>query len=182
MNPDKLDQILKQSKDNFDIYSPPDGHEARFRSNLQKNYNKVRSLVFLKVASIIVVAFLGGALSYHFFLTSDNDKYQLMQNADEYRNMEMYYSWQVDAKLAEIENSSLVSGDQKIRIESEMQEFKKLYLHLQEELKTHPEDERIINAMIQNYQSRVELLNLIIAQLNEIKKRNNYEIQGKADI
>jgi hypothetical protein len=51
---------------------------------------------------------------------------------------------------------------------------------LKKDLKAHPNDERIINAMIEHYQSKVDVLNYIISQLKEVNSENqinneNYE-------
>jgi hypothetical protein len=40
------------------------------------------------------------------------------------------------------------------------------------ELKAHPDDERIINAMIEHYQTKVDVMNYIISQLKAIRNEN----------
>jgi uncharacterized protein (DUF305 family) len=52
-----------------------------------------------------------------------------------------------------------------------------VYVQLQKELKANPDDERIINAMIEHYQTKVDVMNYILDQLRTIRNEN----QNKTD-
>jgi len=64
-----------------------------------------------------------------------------------------------------------------------LQELKQMdivYESLKRDLKNNPSDERIINAMIQHYQTKVDIMNRILTQLHQVKalnqqKSDNYE-------
>jgi hypothetical protein len=47
-----------------------------------------------------------------------------------------------------------------------------VYVSLQKELKANPNDERIINAMIEHYQTKVEIMSYIVNQLKTIRNDN----------
>jgi len=47
-----------------------------------------------------------------------------------------------------------------------------VYVQLQKELKANPGDERIINAMIEHYQTKLEVMAFIVNQLKSIKNTN----------
>ena len=47
-----------------------------------------------------------------------------------------------------------------------------VYVQLQKELKANPNDERIINAMIEHYQTKVEVMSYIVNQLKAIRNEN----------
>jgi len=61
----------------------------------------------------------------------------------------------------------------------ELKEMDEVLHSLSEELKNDPNNDRLINAMIQHYQVKLEIMNAIIAQLEEIKqitsKTNKHE-------
>ncbi len=42
-----------------------------------------------------------------------------------------------------------------------------VYVSLQKELKANPNDERIINAMIEHYQTKLDVMTYIVSQLNQ---------------
>jgi hypothetical protein len=46
------------------------------------------------------------------------------------------------------------------------------YVSLQKELKANPNDERIINAMIEHYQTKLEVMTYIVNQLKTIRDGN----------
>ena len=73
----------------------------------------------------------------------------------------------------EIENVELKnSPEQKQMLLKEMKSMDSVYVSLQKELKANPNDERIINAMIEHYQTKVEVLNYIVNQLKAIRNDN----------
>jgi hypothetical protein len=56
-----------------------------------------------------------------------------------------------------------------------MKEIKSMdstYVSLQKELKANPNDERIINAMIEHYQTKLEVMTYIVNQLKTIRNGN----------
>jgi len=54
----------------------------------------------------------------------------------------------------------------------EMKSMDSVYVQLQKELKANPNDERIINAMIEHYQTKVEVMSYIVNQLKAIRNEN----------
>ena len=46
------------------------------------------------------------------------------------------------------------------------------YITLQKELKANPNDERIINAMIEHYQTKLDVMTYIVNQLKTIRNDN----------
>ena len=47
-----------------------------------------------------------------------------------------------------------------------------VYVQLQKDLKANPSDERIISAMIEHYQTKVEVMSYIVDQLKAIRNEN----------
>ena len=64
-------------------------------------------------------------------------------------------------------------------MKKEQQEFDQMYQKLQEDLKANPDDERVINAMLDYYQARMNVITMIINKLQEVKqqKYQNDEIK-----
>jgi hypothetical protein len=55
----------------------------------------------------------------------------------------------------------------------EMKSMDSTYVSLQRELKANPNDERIINAMIEHYQTKLEVMTYIVNQLKTIRNDNH---------
>jgi lipid II:glycine glycyltransferase (peptidoglycan interpeptide bridge formation enzyme) len=73
---------------------------------------------------------------------------------------------------SEIKIIDLNNPEQKKMLEKEMKSMDSIYVQLQKDLKANPDDERIINAMIEHYQTKVEVMNYIINQLKVIRNEN----------
>jgi len=84
----------------------------------------------------------------------------------------------------EIVNVDLKNNpEQKQMLLNEMKSMDSVYVSLQKELKANPNDERIINAMIEHYQTKVEVLNYIVSQLKTIRNDNqNQEENEKVNL
>jgi hypothetical protein len=91
----------------------------------------------------------------------------------QYKEVENYYIHQVSLMEGEILNTDVSSNpEQKEMLVSEMKSMDSVYVSLQKELKAHPNDERIINAMIEHYQTKLEVMTYIVSQLKSIRNEN----------
>ena len=73
----------------------------------------------------------------------------------------------------EIVNVDLKSNpEQKTMLMKEMKSIDSTYVSLQKELKANPNDERIINAIIEHYQTKLEVMTYIVNQLKTIRNVN----------
>jgi len=92
----------------------------------------------------------------------------------------MYYTRLVNQKYNEINEFSFIDTAQKEMLMHELNEMDSIYENLKKDLRLNPNDDRVINAMIQHYQLKVEVMNQILGQLQQVKsieqeKQNNYE-------
>ncbi len=92
----------------------------------------------------------------------------------------MYYTHLVNQKYSEINQCETLDSTQKGMLMYELGEMDSIYSNLKNDLKTNPNDQRVINAMIQHYQLKVEVMNQILQQLQQAQninkqKSENYE-------
>jgi hypothetical protein len=69
--------------------------------------------------------------------------------------------------------------EQKKMLVAEMSSMDSVYVQLQKELKANPDDERIINAMIEHYQTKVEVMSYIVSQLKAIRNENQNKTENE---
>ena len=96
--------------------------------------------------------------------------------SEEYREVEFYYTNAIEIGMTQWEKLSdegLVSEPEQQMMQQEQQDFDLMYQKLQEELKANPNDERVINAMLEYYQARMNIITLIINKLQEVKQQKN---------
>jgi len=65
----------------------------------------------------------------------------------------------------------LISESEQQMMQKEQKEFDQMYQKLLEDLKANPDDERVINAMLEYYQSRMNIISLVINKLKEIQQQ-----------
>jgi uncharacterized protein (DUF305 family) len=79
---------------------------------------------------------------------------------------------EVNMMEGELTNINFSNPEQKDMLLKEMKSMDSVYVSLQKELKANPNDQRIINAMIEHYQTKVDVMNYIISQLKAIRNEN----------
>lgn len=178
-----LEKIVQANKLDFDSFEPNEGHFDRFEQKLIEYNNKKKSFSFayiLKAAIIAILVTLSGLWIYDNLGARTNKGIALSELSSEYGEVEMYYTHLVNQKYGEINQSQTLDSTQKLMLVQELKEMDSIYENLKKDLITNPSDKRVINAMIQHYQLKVEVMNQILDQLQQAQninkqKSKNYE-------
>ncbi|MAY83117.1 MAG: hypothetical protein CMP59_03205 [Flavobacteriales bacterium] len=181
---------IKENKSEFDEQELPFGHEARFQNRLKK-MNRKPGRNWLKIAAAAVILIATGALLW------DNDSSELNSSVETVADLELerqlpeeleieeaskYYEQTLDQQFTALEEF-YADDDSKTLIEETKNLIAKLredYKELEKELESTG-DERVVLAMIQNYQQRISLLEELVQKLTYIKhlKQSNHEESNK---
>jgi hypothetical protein len=161
---DKLNTFFKNT--NFDVDVPRFGHLDRFekRLNLQKK-KKYFSYKWMSVAAsiILVVGFWLGA--------NVTDKtLELADVSPEMQEAETFFVSTIKQELKTIETYRNPTTERVI--EDALNQLEKLdskYKDLVKALNKSNNDRRVVYAMISNYQNRIEVLQDVLKQIDEIK-------------
>jgi hypothetical protein len=170
----KLENFIKNNKSAFDDQELPFGHEARFLKKLEKKKSPLGLKIWYGVAASFIFLAMLSFFAKDMILRNDtlSGKTEVVSLSDvspRYQEVEKFYQEGVDEKIAEIDELNCkVDNEQKVMIDKELKQLDISYRNLQAELKTNMNDERIINAMITNYQNRIRFLEQVIYQI----KRN----------
>ncbi len=173
-----IEEIIRNNKDLFEDKEPSEGHFERFSVKLelrcQAKANK-RSIVpyLLKAAVVTLLVTLSSLWTWDHFIRPSNSRMTLGQVSPQYKEVENYYLHQVNMMEDEIVNVDLKNNPkQKEQLLKEMKSMDSVYVSLQKELKANPNDERIINAMIEHYQTKLDVMTYIVNQLKTIRNDN----------
>lgn len=169
----RLDNIIRDNSELFDSEEPDEGHFERFEKKLNTK-NKTRRLKtykkLLNIAAVIVLVITTGIIAY--FQTNPVNKMKtsgiaLGEVSEEYREVEIYLKSNVDEKIENLKKIQCRSEEETKEVIRELDDIDNTYKELQKELLKNDRDERIINAMINCYQVKVEVLDQLIKQLKE---------------
>ncbi|MCP9200734.1 DUF4179 domain-containing protein [Gramella sp. GC03-9] len=168
----------------FDIQEPHSGHRERFFKKLENQKEqpgekgRVRKLwmPIMGIAASFLIAFL---ILGEVFGTSLNAKTaDLASISPEMKQTQEFYTGLIRKELNAIEAEK--SPETEAIINDALVQMEKLeteYESLKEDLAKSGKDNRVIHAMIQNFQQRIDLLNNVLTQIDNIKtlKTQNHE-------
>lgn len=172
-----IEEIIRRNKGFFDDAEPSAGHFDRFRAKLESKFT-VRKKVnigpyLLRAAAVTLLLTLSSLWTWEHFIRPESRRMTLSQVSPQYREVETYYVSQVNLLQGEILNMATIAGEeQKQMLDEEIKNMDISFRELQKELKANPNDERVINAMIEHYQTKVEVMSYILSQLKQIKTEN----------
>jgi hypothetical protein len=177
-----IDELIRINRDFFDDREPPEGHMERFSSKLEARFKPSRSIVpyLLKTAVATLLISLSSLWIWEHFIRPDRDRMSLSDVSPQYKEVENYYIYQVNMMENEIGTFDITGNPEQIDVlMKEIRSMDSVYVHLQKELKANPGDERITNAMIKHYQTKIEVMSFIVNQLQTIKNEKSKSTQNE---
>lgn len=173
---DDLEQFIKNKRDSFQEETPHEGHFERFEMKLDKQRKKKPIRLILSISSV------AAALVLALILFSSNQSKQksltLSDLSDHYAEVEFYYTSSIKQQTQLLK--SIASGDReedsKIKILlKEMEEYDTVYDQLCKDLEATPNDQRVINALIDYYQTKLGIINKILTELENKREEKYHE-------
>jgi hypothetical protein len=182
---EELRNHIQENRALFDTEEPSAGHMERFAQKLAQKHKASSRFSFgyiLKAAAITLLIVLSGLWVYEHTPYSEPrvEINSLSDISPEYQEVEQYYVTTVNNKYDEIRQFNFEDKKQQKMLLQELEAMDSIYDELRRDLQANPGDERVINAMIQHYQTKVEVMNQIIDQLQNVKhvkteNNNNHE-------
>ena len=176
---DELERLILNNQHSFQNEEPLEGHFERFEARLQKASKPTRKFDFqavLKIAAIVVFALLVVNQARIWLTPEKKETLSLGSISPEYREVEFYYTNAIGLRMTQLDklkNEGLISESEQKMMQKEQKEFDQMYQKLLQDLKANPDDERVINAMLEFYESRMNITTLIINKLKEAKQQKN---------
>lgn len=172
---DPLEKYITQHRDEFDLYQPSGSvWEKLSESQPAKPVRKLNWKKILSRAAAIVIIFMS---SYFFQLYLPLEKLNLhfgqqqQQELDvvipELEKAEAYYSTQVSHKLMEVRKHSAFYPELERELNYDLNELDSVYNELKDDLKDGVASEEVIDAMIQNYKLKLQILEDLLFQLQQ---------------
>jgi len=174
---DELERLILNNRHSFQDEEPPQGHFERFEAKLHKASKPIWTIRFqpiLKIAALVVFALLVVNQARIYLLSEKKDSLSLGSISPEYREVEFYYTNAIQLGMSqwkELKSEGMISKSDDQMMQKEQTEFDQMYQKLLIDLKANPNDERVINAMLEYYQARMNVMSLIINKLKEVKQQ-----------
>ncbi len=157
--------FFEQNKDKFDVYEPKNGHQERFLSKIKAHQKPKRLFVSYKWQVAAAVLLIIGLLWQTGLYVR-----QMQTNNTEIRQNEKYFSMIIKEELEAVQNEKTPETEKVFN--DAMQQIKLLENDYQKLIDAYRQnkDKYILNAMIENFQQRIQILQFVKQQIKQIKK------------
>ncbi|WP_297763603.1 hypothetical protein [uncultured Muriicola sp.] len=177
MKEDNIDELFKKAKPYFDLEEPRAGHKARFIEKLNTTtVEPKRGVSWWKplsiAASILVV--MGLFLGQNLWL--ETEKERIAEISPEISNSEFYFANIIEQQVKQLESEK--SPETEKIIEDALGQLALLesdYKKLEQDLLKGGNNNIILRSMIQNFQTRIDLMQDVLIQIEIIKNLKNQQ-------
>ena len=170
-----LEKMIRENKEFLTDHEPPTGHFERFEKKLavqNRRKKKIRLTYRIsRVAAVGLLVIMSSLWVYNEFLTKDVKYMNLGDLNKEYGEVEFFFTSQIESKYEELKDINF-GGDEdfKKNMLEEISTMDSVYTRLSREMAENPGDERIVEAMIQHYQTKLNVITEILERLKEYKE------------
>ena len=175
MEKNTIDDLFDDLKGRFDISEPNQGHENRFLNKLNANdlaSTKTKEQLrfnwkpFLAIAASVIICF-------GLFATLQNrpEHLDLASVSPEMSATQDFFTITIENELKKLDNARSPLTEQIISDAlMQIQLLEKEYQNLKTDLTESGKNQRVIYAMISNFQNRIDILNTVLEQIETIKE------------
>jgi septal ring factor EnvC (AmiA/AmiB activator) len=175
MQKDTIEDLFERLSGEFDINEPNEDHKLRFLDKLKAN--KMTSLDTIKSSGFNWKPYLAIAASlvicFSVFMTAQNEPevLDLASVSPELSETQDFFTVTIENELKKLNNERSPLTEQ--IIDDALKQIETLetdYQNLKTDLTESGNDQRVIYAMISNFQNRIDILNTVLKQIETIKE------------
>ena len=174
MKKNTIDRLFENRKGEFDVQNTPEGHQHRFLNKLntqQKTASKPTHYLkrVLAIAAVLTVIVTISGL----FINTSVAAADLASVSPEMEQTESFFTSTINNELKTLKGFN--APETKVLVQDALKQLEILenkYELLKKDLVDSGNDKRVIYAMINNFQNRIELLEQVINKIEEVKNLN----------
>ncbi len=179
MKKDSVDDLFERLQGQFDIEEPGSDHQERFLAKLNQSQGTVslqrKKNAWWKPLSIAASVAVLCLLGVQWFSAQPSIKEQVVEIAPEVSKTEFYFASLIEEQIQELKQAK--SPETARLVDDTLLQLDKLetdYNALEQELINGGDSKIILNAMITNFQTRIDLLKEVLASIENIKNLKSY--------
>lgn len=168
---DNLEKFIRENRHDFDTEVPSLNVWANLDQHLdsQRPSGRVVWMKRLRVAAAVLALLVAGGAAGAYLTNQGKAVDSLADISPEHAEMERYFSTQVEEKMAK-----LATYKQDGVVKADLQELDQAYEQLRKELENAPAgaEEKIIQAMIETYQTKINILEQVLEKVENVNPTN----------
>ena len=171
---DRLEKFVQEHNEEFDIYAPPAGAWNNIERKLKKKEEPVIRPYWAWAAAVLVIV-----VSFAWFNNRQGGKQtispiqQVVSISPELVNAEVYYASIVENQHQEIKQLGKGFPEVCNDLDNELRNMDTLYGQLKNEYLVSGGNEAVMQAMVENLQARVQLMNQQLQLLKSISAQKS---------
>jgi len=175
MQKDTIDDLFEDLKGEFDTNALNQDHELRFLDKLKTNKiasnNTKSSSGFNWKPYLAIAASLVICLSVFMTLQNEPETFDLASVSPELSETQDFFTITIENELKKLNNERSPLTEQIINDAlNQIEILETDYQNLKTDLTESGNDQRVIYAMISNFQNRIDILNTVLEQIETIKE------------
>ncbi len=177
---ENLEELFKELRGSLDLEKPSEGHQQRFLEKLNASKGVVgitaRKRNWWKPLSIAASIVLLIGLGIGFLNQQQTVEQRVAEISPEASQTHFYFASLIEEQVRELEKQS--SPETESIISDTMQQLDKLeqdYKRLEQDLVNGGDSRLILSAMIVNFQTRIDLLQEVMNQIDSIKNLKTFD-------
>ncbi|WP_103071496.1 hypothetical protein [Aquimarina sediminis] len=176
-----MDDFEKYIVENKDVFDEHKADRSKMWNNIESSLDKDPKTIrlwrspLLKLAASILIL-IGTYTTINLFITATfnhNSKNNIVHQ--ELRDIDTYYKDLVSFQIQLVKNNPKLQPEDKEEFLSFMDELDEEYNTLKLEMAKNLNNEFILEAIVNNYKKRIELIENLLKQINDSKKSNDNE-------
>lgn len=177
MKNDELEQLFSSLK--MDVLEPVEGHRDRFKDKLeQKDKGQGKSInlfpLWPSLLGLAAILLVGLFLFPGLLVPSDTQKRDLASVSDEMKETQNFYTAVIQQELQALQDVRSPETDRMIQDAlAQLENLEADYEKLKTDLVNSGNDQRVIFAMVSNFQKRMDLLNKLLEKIQYINDYNS---------
>ncbi|MEZ4810238.1 MAG: hypothetical protein R2819_07745 [Allomuricauda sp.] len=175
---DNFEKHIKENRQAFDVHKVDkdrlwQGIVSQLEEKTEPKVIPLWKSTRLRVAASIVLL-LGLSFTAFFTLNSTGPNMDAYAN-EELLEIDMHYQHLVYQQVELVKNHPKLSDSDKKEFLSFMDELDEEYKQLKLEMRNNLDNELVLEAIVENYKKRIELIENLLKQINASKKEMEYE-------
>ena len=180
MSRDKLEKYILDHREQFDELEPDPALWDKIGSRKAPVFRINWGGVAWRAAAVVAI-FIGSYYFHDYMASRKPEKGFLAGKLDDMESpmvkelieAEAYYTSQINMRKEEVFKLTANSPDVQREINTELVEMDKVFEELKDDLKDNADNEEVIEAMIQNYRLKLDILEEMLNRLQESKEPQN---------
>ena len=181
---DNLEEYIKNNRESFDLHEPsPDIWNKISNSADKKKYSKY---TWLSIAASILIIISVSTFYYTFNNQTTTNTLSASIDSTQYglpteiQEAEVFYTTLINKKMTEL--GSIENSDSELMndVNSDFSQLDSIYIDLKKELNSNVANEELIGAMIQNYRTKLSILEDLLTTIqskNIAQNENNKQVE-----